>query len=386
MRMRDWELIANVHGDRWRELKWIEDYFVEVGCDRRFLQRILAFPDFQFSKFGEYISVLFDEVSEGDKDWLADNVIMMQEAIMPCAEEYFELLNSRMVKLINALAILNWWILVRWKLRYTLWSKDNKEEDRAWRAGQVMLSYWKLNRENYPSQQVWSVYTSWTIPSWRSFALGITIGGIENLITFHVGLLLVRVFFQIEKLPNYLARWFPEKARELSFTIHHSAIWINLFSDPDEWRSGDWRRIVIHPINLLFGTEHCEKVLVGERSIEIYLDNRVYFAIATQEIRTWVRTRFPFLKKTRRDVGLNIENGIPVPGKGENSYDCGEDAIYSTGASTSDLTRSWDDLTQEAIANLLESVRRTRLRYGGANWKSFVQQVADDTGLDVIKD
>jgi len=62
-----------------------------------------------------------------------------------------------------------------------------------------------------------------------------------------------------------------------------------------------------------------------------------------------------FGKRTRRDVRIEVPGGVPVPGKGENSWDCGDDAIYSTGG------RSPTD----AIANLVRSALRARDEYGG---------------------
>jgi len=114
MKMRDWELIANVHGERFRELKWIESYMVEEGgCDRAFIQRILSFPRFKFSRFGEYVSELFENSSsDEERNWLSDSVIDMQEQIDPCAQEFFRLLNTPILRLVNDLALLNWRLFI----------------------------------------------------------------------------------------------------------------------------------------------------------------------------------------------------------------------------------------------------------------------------------
>jgi hypothetical protein len=63
---------------------------------------------------------------------------------------------------------------------------------------------------------------------------------------------------------------------------------------------------------------------------------------------------------------VEVPGGVPVPGKGENSWDCGEDAILS---STSPAANEW-----EAIGNFVESVMNSRCRHGGgSSWKPAVK-------------
>ena len=54
-------------------------------------------------------------------------------------------------------------------------------------------------------------------------------------------------------------------------------------------------------------------------------------------------------------VNLSIEGGIPVEGKGENSYDCGMDGLLGCSGRT----------VEDAIGNAVRSVLRDRKRYGG---------------------
>jgi hypothetical protein len=385
MRMRDWELIANIYGEEWRELKWIEDYMVENGCDRAFVQKALSLPTFNLSKFRRYRSIFLEHSPTGDSlDWLTDNYMTMLELVEPCMEELHRLLDKPFVRLVNALARINWWLFVKWRLHYTLWSRDRNKEGRAWSAGGRTLSYWQLNQVNEHVRQLWVLNVEWTIPSWRSLDFSINVGGIENVVTFHIGLLLFSVFFQVEEFPQRWIRWLPEEERELSFSIHDGIIWIYLFAETDCWRTGDWRRIVIDPVDLLLGRERCITQSEGERSVDIDFDNRIYKAKAKLEIKTWTRSRLPFLKKRRKDVGLEIAGGIPIPGKGENSYDLDEDALLGTGASTTNFNTPWSELIAEAVQNAISSVQRTRRKYGGESWESLAQKVARETGLEII--
>lgn len=73
---------------------------------------------------------------------------------------------------------------------------------------------------------------------------------------------------------------------------------------------------------------------------------------------TWKRARWFTHKNVRASV--DIPAGIPHPGKGENSWDCGEDRTYG-------LTTKADTV-EKAIAAVVESSLRDRRRYGGDNW------------------
>ena len=52
---------------------------------------------------------------------------------------------------------------------------------------------------------------------------------------------------------------------------------------------------------------------------------------------------------------------IPVPGKGENSWDCGEDATFSLSCPSTTIS--------EAIGEMVKSCMRTRERYAGLDFK-----------------
>jgi hypothetical protein len=58
---------------------------------------------------------------------------------------------------------------------------------------------------------------------------------------------------------------------------------------------------------------------------------------------------------------ITPDTPIPFPGKGENSWDCGEDATHSM---TCNATNE-----QEAVAKLVASVLNDRYRHGGKNWR-----------------
>ena len=75
---------------------------------------------------------------------------------------------------------------------------------------------------------------------------------------------------------------------------------------------------------------------------------------------SWTRPRWPRPEVVRR-AHMDIEGGIPIPGKGECEYDCGEDAIFEMTCQARSVG--------EAISVLARDVLSTRLRYGGRDWE-----------------
>lgn len=80
---------------------------------------------------------------------------------------------------------------------------------------------------------------------------------------------------------------------------------------------------------------------------------------AKREVRVWQRKRWPFSRKQRVEFWVDMDVAVPVPGKGENSWDIDDDGIYGTGGPT----------VSDAIANVTKAALRDRARYGpGDRW------------------
>lgn len=161
-------------------------------------------------------------------------------------------------------------------------------------------------------------------------------------------------------------------SRELGITWHNQAFWIALWRDPDEaWGRGGppfWkdarsrqRHIVIHPLDILLGDMRCTTEQLGEQAAEVGLPEGTYPVRVRIERRTWTRPRWPWGAKTRITATVESEQGLPIPGKGENSHDCGDDAYYSIGTPAATI----EDAVNAAAASVLE----TRRRYGGEGWQ-----------------
>lgn len=123
-----------------------------------------------------------------------------------------------------------------------------------------------------------------------------------------------------------------------------------------EWRSDDpwYRKQVRLPlVDWLIGRARCE-VTDGEPfAVVVPMPEGSYAATAQPKTYIWRRRWYwPLLR--RDSVSLDIPGGIPFAGKGENGWDCGDDGLWGTSG----------DTTEKAIANAVESVLKSRRKYG----------------------
>lgn len=154
---------------------------------------------------------------------------------------------------------------------------------------------------------------------------------------------------------------------ELGIKIHNGCIWFAIFSNPIESNSTDpWYRKqhCFNPVDFLLGRQRCSEEIIGTEEVEIPMPERTYNGVAKLEVRTWKRPRWPW-PIVRRSVWIDVEGGIPFPGKGENSWDCGMDGIFGTGHEGHNV--------EEAIGHYVGAVLKNRRRYGGKGWNLVLQ-------------
>lgn len=166
--------------------------------------------------------------------------------------------------------------------------------------------------------------------------------------------------------PDRLKRWIGY-GRQTGVSLYEEYLWINFWwSDPAEtWGESKNRFPSFHITfdwkSFLFGkTIYTRETLTDWADIQVPLPEATYPAKARIERQTWRRSRWPG-KRVRVYANIESERGIPVPGKGENSWDCGEDAIMGLGS---------EPTLAAAVAQYVKSVLETRERYGGSiNWR-----------------
>jgi hypothetical protein len=145
--------------------------------------------------------------------------------------------------------------------------------------------------------------------------------------------------------------------RECRLAVFDWALWITPWGRSMEWRTNDpwWvRGLTIRPARLLgpWIGEHADLAMVP---VTIPMPEGTYHGVA--KVQSWVRGRRYWWKRRTQEVWLDIPKGIPHAGKGENSWDCGDDGLFGIGGSTID----------EAIQRAIASVTRDRQRYGRAS-------------------
>lgn len=148
-------------------------------------------------------------------------------------------------------------------------------------------------------------------------------------------------------------------ARELSIYWNDGCLWICHPFERDgglEVRSSDpwWKKaICLHVVDWLIGRARYEDVKELPFEAIVPMPEGSYKAIATPSRATW-RRRWYWPDRVRDSVWLEIPGGIPHSGKGENSWDCGDDGLYGIGG----------DTIEDAIANAVRTSLRNRRRYG----------------------
>lgn len=151
--------------------------------------------------------------------------------------------------------------------------------------------------------------------------------------------------------------------RDFSISLHDHGVFWRIGGDDMGWSSSTprWRDGAWHPLGHYM--RQGEPELVEEREVLVPMPERSYRAKARLE-----RTRRGFGKLPRTfdrvDYHVTLEmlpgEQIPFPGKGENSYDCGEDAAFGMSAPGRTI--------EDGVGALIASVLRDRHRRGGANW------------------
>jgi len=163
---------------------------------------------------------------------------------------------------------------------------------------------------------------------------------------------------------SWLRKW-EEASRETSISLFYeedSKEWFfswELWSDDLGWsqqKRSWWRKQFIGLNSLFWGEEKVKMTTYKSCEFPIPLPEGNYPAKIELKERLGKRKRWPFSQK-HFSADVKFLKPIPIPGKGENSWDCGDDAYYGMGFPCKSV--------EEAVGHVVTSVYRTRLRYGG---------------------
>lgn len=135
-----------------------------------------------------------------------------------------------------------------------------------------------------------------------------------------------------------------------------------------EWAAKDpwWiRGVRVNIKDLVLGRRKCTvDVLVENIPCSVPMPEGTYAAVA--KIERFTRSRARWFTDVEVCAWLDIPKGIPHAGKGENSWDCGDDGLYGIGGTT----------VADAIARAQASVERSRHRHGHASSKAVREALA----------
>lgn len=151
--------------------------------------------------------------------------------------------------------------------------------------------------------------------------------------------------------------WLPDR-REFEITVSDWRVRLELWGRWGEWRAADpwWiRGVSVDLRDLVLGKTRYSTEELALVPCEVPMPEGSYPAVAKIERATWKRPRW--FATTRQSAWLEIPKGIPHAGKGENSWDCGDDGLFGIGG----------DTIEKAIGNAVASVLRDRRRYGHAS-------------------
>lgn len=234
-----------------------------------------------------------------------------------------------------------------------------------------------------------TVHASWNLRS-TFCMLSLLVDASDNEITISAGLPPVAIWFGVENLPDEIFKalkmdWHSVKnernssylmARRTEITVHGWAIWWKFWRMEHMSESRDPFHGNIQILDKLFGKMNFEEKLVETHRVAIPMPERSYKGTVKVYRRTWSRSRWPFRFGTlpgsessgilfRESLGYNLDmdkgEEIPHPGKGENSWDCGEDGTFAA---------SGEGGLVDAIADAVKYAMRRRLRHGGSlDWR-----------------
>lgn len=241
------------------------------------------------------------------------------------------------------------------------WSKEGRNEDKPgipWRG----RAWFHLDEERR------CITLEWAIKRRPTYALGASLsadhgGDHEISVAGYLWPVAVYVSFEgflkgdwYEKLcmPKY-----GERELELVFAVEESTIRWNFWTPSNEWHSKTpkYRNGHLNIADFLLGPVKYSRKEVEKREVMVPMPERFYRGTATREVATWERPRWPFpTVLSRVDIDLK-DDPIPCPGKGENSWDCDDDATYSMSTPARTI--------EQAIGIVAGDALETRRKRGG---------------------
>lgn len=149
---------------------------------------------------------------------------------------------------------------------------------------------------------------------------------------------------------------------EIGFQFHNGCLWISPFKHTMHFAgSMPWweRGFCLHIVDWLIGEPKYSSVNLESRQLVLHMPESNYIVDVQMHRDTWKR-RWYWPKTSILRATVKSPCGIPIPGKGENGWDCGDDSVFEMTTPTSD--------PKAAVKRMRESINSTREKRGGPEW------------------
>lgn len=192
-------------------------------------------------------------------------------------------------------------------------------------------------------------------------AVKLKLGDDEYSVKWHAALPGIAIYAGVDHpwLRSLFRSW--TEARDIRVAIHDGSIWWDIWTKPHYWSSSTprWRSNNFSIQDLVLGPLSVSEVILQTEDVIIPMPEGLYEGKVTLSRQT--RSRSRWFDRHMQIAYINMKTGIPVPGKGENSWDCGQDSLHGMSTTAASIS--------EAIGKVVADVLRTRMRRANINWK-----------------
>lgn len=188
---------------------------------------------------------------------------------------------------------------------------------------------------------------------------GLTFSQYDDRVTLMIAPILFALFISVT-FPRRLVRAMED--HEIGFKFHGGCLWISPFQHTMHF-SGKmpwWERgFCFHIVDWLIGEPKHSSKNLEERQMVINMPERPYIANVRMHLDSWKRRWYWPIDRIKRAT-IDVPEGIPIPGKGENSWDCGDDKRFGSTLPAED--------PKDAVRKFISSIKQTREDRGGKDW------------------
>jgi hypothetical protein len=147
--------------------------------------------------------------------------------------------------------------------------------------------------------------------------------------------------------------------KELSIGRNEEFIHWKIWMDPHSWSSKNprWRDGSFDLAKFFFGKLEYSTKDISEHDLTAPMPEGNYPVHVKMFESFWRRSRWFGKSLMRAEITVKSKGGIPMPGKGENSWDCGMDGTYAMTLTANNPA--------EAVGKLITDVLQDRYKRGG---------------------